>query len=325
MNGPPTKSDGSAFARESANENVGIRLPFSVRIIARTYIVCGVLSAVDILIELARGEINLNLGVLGIFIGRGLLKRKNGWRRCAVVLSRFSLACGGLTVLVAIPLALISKLAHTSGQSLASFYASIFVMVALLAFSVWQYRVLTRSDIEALFLQKELPAADGSDSPGTSRFQYSLGTLMLVTVVAALVCWRLCSEDVLYDDVYGGTRIMAAGESCWSVEYGGRTHRFFRRSPILDFVVFAGSRKGGPLTLAHPRPVRKFGWISEKPDRTIITFPGKVQLVEIIDGEYRESDQRVSSSQLEAFLNSSPDSYTIDTLLQFVREHQEIE
>lgn len=328
MNGLSTESNDSAFAPESAKEATGVGLPFPVRIVAWTYIVCGALSVLDVVVALIQGELNLNLGVLGIFIGRGLLKRRNGWRMLAVGLSRLAVGCGGFILIAAITIAVMGKLTATVSPSLTSFAASVLALVALLVFSVWQYRILTRSDIVALFLRKELRAADGRRPFQRSRFQYSLGTLMLVTLVTALVCWRLSGVDVLYDERYSDFTT-TRGDSSWNVQYGARIHRFFRQPPILDFVVFTGCVKGGSLAIPRSRPavgfVRPGVKILERPDGTRITFPGKVQLVEIIDGKYRESDQRVSYRQFFAFLNSVPDRYTIDALLQFVREHPEIE
>lgn len=329
MNGLSTESNESAFAPESAKEATGVGLPFPVRIVAWTYIVCGALSVLDVVVALIQGELNLNLGVLGIFIGRGLLKRRNGWRMLAVGLSRLAVGCGGFILIAAITIAVMGKLTATVSPSLTSFAASVLALVALLVFSVWQYRILTRSDIVALFLQIELSTAGGAGSSRTSRFQYSLGTLMLITVVVALTCWRLSRDDVLYDGRYS-LEFTSRLEGVWNVEFGGRTHRFLREHRILDYVVFTGSREDGAMKVTHPEPVAGFRgrtrvWTLERLDGTSLMFPGKVQLVEIVDGRYRESDQRISFRQLEAFLKSGPDSYTIDTLLQFVQEHPEIE
>ena len=54
-----------------------------------------------------------------------------------------------------------------------------------------------------------------------------------------------------------------------------------------------------------------------RPDGSILKLPANVKLVEIIDGQYKESSERVSLQDFEAFLESKPDVYTIDNLLRF--------
>jgi hypothetical protein len=47
-------------------------------------------------------------------------------------------------------------------------------------------------------------------------------------------------------------------------------------------------------------------------------LPGEYQLYEIVDGELKTSDRRVTREQLDAFLDSGPLERTIETLLLYV-------
>ena len=60
-------------------------LPLSLKIVGWLFIVFGTLSAVDIITSLVAGKLNLNFGVLQIFIGWGLLRLSPGWRIAALV------------------------------------------------------------------------------------------------------------------------------------------------------------------------------------------------------------------------------------------------
>jgi hypothetical protein len=59
----------------------------------------------------------------------------------------------------------------------------------------------------------------------------------------------------------------------------------------------------------------------KRPDGTVVQLPAKVQLMEVIDGRYGQSDRRVTLAELEAFIKSGPagpDGFTSDNLLRFV-------
>ncbi len=49
-------------------------IPQPLKIVAWLFIIGGIFSAIQVVVLLFTGHININLGVLGIFIGRGLLR-----------------------------------------------------------------------------------------------------------------------------------------------------------------------------------------------------------------------------------------------------------
>jgi len=48
--------------------------PRALKIVAALFVLSGVLAAVEVLVLLARGHVSLNLGILCIFVGYGLLR-----------------------------------------------------------------------------------------------------------------------------------------------------------------------------------------------------------------------------------------------------------
>ncbi|HVK16631.1 MAG TPA: hypothetical protein VM533_06755 [Fimbriiglobus sp.] len=59
-----------------------------------------------------------------------------------------------------------------------------------------------------------------------------------------------------------------------------------------------------------------------RPDGSVSKLPGRVQLIEVVDGVYRDSERTVTLAELEAFLASKPAAYTIEELLRFVDERR---
>jgi hypothetical protein len=95
---------------------------------------------------------NRTLGVLGIWIGFGLLKLRSGWRACGLVFIWIAL--------IGIPLVcLIFLTAHRPldvavlGQSAGHTSPAVGAVIGILLFalSLWEYGVLTRPDVRRLF------------------------------------------------------------------------------------------------------------------------------------------------------------------------------
>ncbi len=128
-------------------------IPTCLKVVAYLFIICGVLAVIEIIVSLMNNHININLGVLGIFIGFGLLKFKAGWRTFALVWIWLALIFVPIFAVLCIvdP----SKLHYRiMGQNVgrapvpvALAFTAIFFCLAL-----WQYRVLTRPDIRERFL-----------------------------------------------------------------------------------------------------------------------------------------------------------------------------
>jgi hypothetical protein len=145
------------------------QIPTALSIVAYLFLVFGVLTAIDMIFRLTRGEIYLDAGILGIWIFAGLRRYSRGWRTCALVVIWIAF--------IVLPLAIVYALfeggpAHLEvfGQRVASVSPGWVVVVAALFFplEIWQYRVLTRPDIYRLFYgDSDIPTAQ--PFPGAIR------------------------------------------------------------------------------------------------------------------------------------------------------------
>ncbi len=127
-------------------------LPISLKVVALLFIICGILSILEMIGHLISGHININFGALGVFVGPGLLKLKRGWRTCALVLIWFAM----ITLLIVSVVALFLTQPATLkifGQEMghAPAWTLSILGVILFAVALWEYRVLTSHQVRRLF------------------------------------------------------------------------------------------------------------------------------------------------------------------------------
>lgn len=128
------------------------QIPAALKVVAALFILSGVSAVLEMLFALFQSRININFGVIGLFVGLGLLGLRPGWRTCALVLLWIGM--------IGTPVIGLLMLGSSAPLNFAVFGVTIghipkpagFVMAAaLFLLAVWQYRVLTRPDIRALF------------------------------------------------------------------------------------------------------------------------------------------------------------------------------
>ena len=128
------------------------QIPASLKVVAILFIIGGILSVIDCLGSFLHGHININFGVLGLFIGPGLLALRRGWRTCGLVFLWIAM--------IGVPLFTVLMLGHSGpldfkvfGQKVghASKELGLIFAIIMWALAVWQYRVLTRLDVRRLF------------------------------------------------------------------------------------------------------------------------------------------------------------------------------
>jgi hypothetical protein len=130
-----------------------MKRPASLKIVAFLFIVSGFASAWDGSSGLSHGRINLDFGILALFVGIGLLGFKRGWRTCALGMVWLSflftaLALGKLIILPESVMIRWGDLHSTAAQR------PIMVWVLVTAFNLlvaWVYWVLTHRDVRRLF------------------------------------------------------------------------------------------------------------------------------------------------------------------------------
>jgi len=128
------------------------QMPASLKVVAILFIIGGILSVIDVIGSFLHGHININFGVLGLFIGPGLLALRPGWRTCGLVF--LWIAMIGLPLVTVLMLGLSGPLDFkVFGQKIghASKEFGLILAIVMWALAVWQYRVLTRPDVRRLF------------------------------------------------------------------------------------------------------------------------------------------------------------------------------
>jgi hypothetical protein len=132
--------------------NADTRIPGSLKVVAALFILGGVSAAIEVVVSLMNNRISINLGVLGIFIGPGLLRLSRGWRTCALVFLWIAL--------IAIPIFTILMIGHSGpldfkilGQKVGYAPKELGILMAVLLFllALWQYPVLTSQRVRRLF------------------------------------------------------------------------------------------------------------------------------------------------------------------------------
>jgi hypothetical protein len=124
-----------------------------LRVVAWIFIVWGLLSVGDMIYGLPSGSLNLSAGVIGIFLGRGLLRLGPGSRKCAIVL----LWVGALWAILQTAVPLITGrpcTIHFAGRVWEPRPDWAWVGPASFTLCMWQLSVLRRPVIRALFATK---------------------------------------------------------------------------------------------------------------------------------------------------------------------------
>lgn len=145
---------GTRSARLSRNMTTTARpaVPLSLKISSGLFIVFGVSAIIEVIVSLMRSHLNLNLGVLSLFVGLGLLRFSPGWRTCGLVFLWFTMIMAPV-----IGIMMMSSDGRLNfnvfGQKVGTVPPVLGVVMAVGAFALalWQYRVLTRSEIRRLF------------------------------------------------------------------------------------------------------------------------------------------------------------------------------
>lgn len=132
--------------------NIAHPIPVSLKVVAALFILSGVASLIEIAVALWHGRVSVNFGVIGIFIGTGLLRLHPTWRMWPLVSIWIALIVApifGILVLAGDSRLDYQLFGLTAGR--ASTSAGFIAALAFFLIVLWQYRVLTRRDIRMLF------------------------------------------------------------------------------------------------------------------------------------------------------------------------------
>ncbi len=100
----------------------------------------------------------------------------------------------------------------------------------------------------------------------------------------------------------------------WIIQYG------FWENGKVEYVTFSGAKK-------PEKPTSIIITHSSEEDTTLKCDGNTVnvtdyQLFEFVDGKCRKSKGNLTQDEVSAFIQSNPDSYTIDALLAFVKKRR---
>lgn len=146
------------------------------------------------------------------------------------------------------------------------------------------------------------------------RFSLKQFLLLFVIVAFVIAAWVERTRPQLDNKL----RTTLTAKGFYWISWGTKNDK-------LQYVVFlVGPRFG---SLDNPIQIQEYPWEVTakllKPDGSQIELDGHKQQFEIVvEGQYRESDERVTLKQFNAFMNSNPDEYTIERLVEFARSHK---
>ena len=128
-----------------------IGIPASLKIVAFLFLLSGVFSLIEVIVALMQSQLNLNIGVVSLFIGPGLLRLSRGWRTFALV--SLWVAMIGMPIIAIHFMTAGSLDFKLFGQMVGHAPKELGIMLvgAVFSLAVWQYRVLTRPEVCSLF------------------------------------------------------------------------------------------------------------------------------------------------------------------------------
>ena len=127
--------------------------PAALIAVATIFIVFGVYSIADMLILYLQGKFALQSGPLSIFVGIGLLRLSRRWRTVALLILWIGLAFGvaARLMLLTSMLGLTSIRIFSATEPNQNPMLLLLIVSGTLALTIWQYHILTRNDVRALF------------------------------------------------------------------------------------------------------------------------------------------------------------------------------
>ena len=127
-------------------------LPTALNIVAVLFLLVGLISAGTMIYEVFQRSFHLNFGVLGLPIFFGLRQLNRGWRSCALVCLGVSMLLTAIVVVLGFTATTPAEfgfrdrpMAEIDARWLSAIGGVLFLL------TVWQYRVLVRPDVRALF------------------------------------------------------------------------------------------------------------------------------------------------------------------------------
>jgi hypothetical protein len=123
-----------------------------VRIVSYLFIAFGILSVLGVV---EHGRISVTTGALGVPIGIGLMRFRSAWRKVALTCLWLAMIVSGLGVVVVLANGVVVNLFGVRAESR---LLPACVVTVLFLTMFWQYRVLTRLEVQCWFDRGESSA-----------------------------------------------------------------------------------------------------------------------------------------------------------------------
>lgn len=305
-----------------AAEQHELKMPLSIRLIGHVFLLTGLIVLGEMLMEyFFRRSTELNLMVLNVFVGSGLLLWSNVARHVAVF--QLWIAAIGIPLLLVFGLALkvywecggaapwqegISIVTPTASDwryaSVGNCLLDVLLCVAILIAVIASFRTLEQDQTIKMF---------SNTARRPLQFGLSSFFFLVVTVGVLLVSLR---TEIVYQDleiVHDSLPSTTATAGTVSIAYGLRRHRWKESVADIEFVVidhtaseavdtWTSSSGGGKATLKGP-------------DNQYLELPRDARLAEVDDERVLTFDGTVTEQQIEAYLDSNPPYPNIPDLL----------
>ena len=263
------------------------------------------------------GELHLGLGFALLPVGFGLMKLHQGSRRFLLFLYYFTITLMVAGMLLVVGAGLFGQGSlHWSWpgrfEILGKFicrlpwWVSVGVTALSLGVCVWIFLVIRRPAIERLF-----QAAPKRGIPLSARLR---GGVVLAVVLG--IAWTAAALDVRHnyaasDDQWSRASSDWAAQLAWGYRWGRLAYIAYRRTDLPP-----GTNGYTLRSIVSSDPD---GATLNMPDGPSVDLPGPHFMYDLINGRWRTSDFRVTGPEFEAFRETHPDDYSIDTLTAFVR------
>lgn len=295
--------------------------PLSIKVPAFLFIAAGVASCIQMGLELLlSSDFEFNIGFVGIFVGRGLLRFRNGWREAAILLTIFPI--GGL-ITIAIVWVLVS-ITHPESLTGSISSTDIAISVFVIAYAIWQVLCLLNSDYACMCRIVSIERNAEALRIIASR-KLSLSSLLLV--VAALCIVFAMMNEYLHEGLTqrsSTSRIATTTTGIVTVAHRRSKSRIFgddRVEVVIAHLAPQSNHSTGVNWRGSGRRNREFEW-----DGNMYYFPPADRLCEIRNGTAKFYPTAVDYDSLQAFLRQVPTSeWSVPALIEFVNASRDVD
>ncbi len=305
-----------------AVEQHDLKMPLSIRLIGHFFLLTGLIFLGEMLIQyVARTSMGINLGIINIFVGAGILCWSNFARRVA----SFEL----WIVAIGIPLLLVSGLSfkvywelggsapwqedisfssptvsnwrHASpGDCLFDALLSVAVLIVVIA----SLRTLRHHETVDMFSDKD-----------RRHFQIGISSFLFFMLTVGILFVSL-RPRIIYQDleiIRKSVPSNSATADTALIAYGLRRHRWEVSNVVVDFVVI--DRTAGASVETSTSSLGDGKAAVTGPDGQYLELPVDAKFAEVDDERVLTFDGTVTEQQIQAYLDNNPPYPNIPDLL----------